>query len=256
MAIRIRDDGDVEPGPFYVENGEADTVEANGAFFDDEVAEFFWEFEAVFPTAVELFAVDAGCGGIDVALNDVSVEAAVHHQASFEVDEVAGLPGAQIGFFEGFFDSGDAVEVVLCFFDGEADAVMGDALVDRQFMANGGGDPECLVAAVGLGGADLAEGFDNSGKHKVRISHFISGFGNLAYICSPIVNYKKDMLIIDSKDCENIDKALKKYKKKFEKAKVLVQLRERQSYTKPSVRRRGEVLRAIYKQQVAAGKFE
>jgi small subunit ribosomal protein S21 len=64
------------------------------------------------------------------------------------------------------------------------------------------------------------------------------------------------MLIIDSKDCENIDKALKKYKKKFEKAKVLVQLRARQSYTKPSVKRRGEVLKAIYKQQVASGKFE
>ena len=43
------------------------------------------------------------------------------------------------------------------------------------------------------------------------------------------------MLIIDSKDCENIDKALKKYKKKFEKAKILLQLRERQSFTKPSV---------------------
>ncbi len=64
------------------------------------------------------------------------------------------------------------------------------------------------------------------------------------------------MLIIDSKDCENIDKALKKYKKKFEKAKVLVQLRARQSYTKPSVKRRGEVLKAIYKQQVTNGKFE
>jgi small subunit ribosomal protein S21 len=64
------------------------------------------------------------------------------------------------------------------------------------------------------------------------------------------------MLIIDSKDCENIDKALKKYKKKFEKAKVLVQLRERQSYTKKSVRRRGEVLKAIYKQQVASGKLD
>jgi small subunit ribosomal protein S21 len=64
------------------------------------------------------------------------------------------------------------------------------------------------------------------------------------------------MLIIDSKDCENIDKALKKYKKKFEKAKVLVQLRARQSYTKPSVKRRGEVLKAIYKQQIATGKFE
>jgi len=64
------------------------------------------------------------------------------------------------------------------------------------------------------------------------------------------------MLIIDSKDCENIDKALKKYKKKFEKAKILLQLRSRQSFTKPSVRRRGEVLKAIYKQNIASGKIE
>lgn len=64
------------------------------------------------------------------------------------------------------------------------------------------------------------------------------------------------MLIIDSKDCENIDKALKKYKKKFEKAKTLLQLRERQSYTKKSVRRRTQVLKAIYKQQIASGSIE
>ena len=64
------------------------------------------------------------------------------------------------------------------------------------------------------------------------------------------------MLIIDSKDCENIDKALKKYKKKFEKSRVLMQLRERQSFIKPSIRRRTEVLKAVYKQQVATGKFE
>ncbi len=64
------------------------------------------------------------------------------------------------------------------------------------------------------------------------------------------------MLIIDSKDCENIDKALKKYKKKFEKAKILLQLRERQSFTKPSIRRRTQVLKAVYKLQVASGKFD
>jgi small subunit ribosomal protein S21 len=64
------------------------------------------------------------------------------------------------------------------------------------------------------------------------------------------------MLIIDSKDCENIDKALKKYKKKFEKAKILVQLRERQSYTKPSIKRRSQVLKAVYKQKVASGQIE
>ena len=64
------------------------------------------------------------------------------------------------------------------------------------------------------------------------------------------------MLIIDSKDCENIDKALKKYKKKYEKSRTLNQLRDRQYFTKPSVRRRTQVLKAIYKQQIDAGIIE
>lgn len=64
------------------------------------------------------------------------------------------------------------------------------------------------------------------------------------------------MLIIDSKDCENIDKALKKYKKKFEKSKVLLNLREKQAFTKKSVVRRQEVLKAVYKQKVLSGKIE
>jgi small subunit ribosomal protein S21 len=64
------------------------------------------------------------------------------------------------------------------------------------------------------------------------------------------------MLIIDSKDCENIDKALKKYKKKFEKSRTLLQLRERQAFTKPSVRRRTEVLKAIYKQKLTTGQVD
>ena len=64
------------------------------------------------------------------------------------------------------------------------------------------------------------------------------------------------MLIVDSKDCENIDKALKKYKKKYEKSKILLQLRERQSFTKPSVKRRNEILKAVYKQNISSGKIE
>jgi small subunit ribosomal protein S21 len=63
------------------------------------------------------------------------------------------------------------------------------------------------------------------------------------------------MLIIDSKDCENIDKALKKYKKKYEKSRILNQLRDRQAFTKPSIRRRTQVLKAIYKLQLANGDF-
>ena len=64
------------------------------------------------------------------------------------------------------------------------------------------------------------------------------------------------MLIIDSKDCENIDKALKKYKKKFEKSRVLNQLRERQAFVKPSVQLRKQKLKAVYRQQILSGKVE
>ena len=55
------------------------------------------------------------------------------------------------------------------------------------------------------------------------------------------------MLIIDSKDCENIDKALKKFKKKFERTGVIRELRRRQTFEKKSVTRRQQVLRARYR---------
>ena len=58
------------------------------------------------------------------------------------------------------------------------------------------------------------------------------------------------MLIIDSKDCENIDKALKKYKKKFEKTGVVRELRSRQQFTKKSVRRRDVIIKAAYKENL------
>lgn len=57
------------------------------------------------------------------------------------------------------------------------------------------------------------------------------------------------MLIIDVKDSETIDRALKKYKRKFEKAGILKELRRRKHFTKPSVERRHEILKAVYKQK-------
>lgn len=48
------------------------------------------------------------------------------------------------------------------------------------------------------------------------------------------------------KEGENIEKALKKFKRKFEKTGVLKELRARQQFTKPSVVKRKQKLRAIY----------
>lgn len=54
------------------------------------------------------------------------------------------------------------------------------------------------------------------------------------------------MIIMPIKEGENIERALKKFKRKFEKTGVLKELRDRQQFTKPSVRGRKQKLRAIY----------
>ncbi|ESU19549.1 30S ribosomal protein S21 [Flavobacterium enshiense] len=54
------------------------------------------------------------------------------------------------------------------------------------------------------------------------------------------------MLIIPIKDGENIDRALKRYKRKFDKTGTVRQLRARQAFTKPSVTRRAQIQKAQY----------
>jgi small subunit ribosomal protein S21 len=58
------------------------------------------------------------------------------------------------------------------------------------------------------------------------------------------------MIIIPVKEGESIDRALKKYKRKFEKTGVVKELRVRQKFTKPSVIQREQRLKAIYIQQL------
>ena len=58
------------------------------------------------------------------------------------------------------------------------------------------------------------------------------------------------MIIVPVKEGENIDRSLKKLKRKFEKTGVVKELRERQKFTKPSIKRREQVLKAIYIQQL------
>lgn len=63
------------------------------------------------------------------------------------------------------------------------------------------------------------------------------------------LNILLSMIIVNIKENESIDKALKRFKKKFEKTGVLKELRSRTSYEKPSVSRRNEIIRARYREQ-------
>jgi small subunit ribosomal protein S21 len=54
------------------------------------------------------------------------------------------------------------------------------------------------------------------------------------------------MIVVPVKEGENIEKALKKFKRKFEKTGVVKELRRRQAFEKPSVVKRDQMKRAIY----------
>ena len=58
------------------------------------------------------------------------------------------------------------------------------------------------------------------------------------------------MIIIPIKEGENIERALKKFKRKIEKTGVIKELRSRKNFMKKSVIRREGVKRAIYIQKL------
>ncbi|MCI9172899.1 30S ribosomal protein S21 [uncultured Duncaniella sp.] len=58
------------------------------------------------------------------------------------------------------------------------------------------------------------------------------------------------MIIVQVKDGESIEKALKKFKRKFEKTGIVRELRSRQAFEKPSVTNRKKMMKAVYVQQL------
>lgn len=58
------------------------------------------------------------------------------------------------------------------------------------------------------------------------------------------------MIIVQVKEGENIEKALKKFKRKFEKTGIIRELRSRQAFEKPSVTNRKKMVKAIYVQKL------
>ena len=58
------------------------------------------------------------------------------------------------------------------------------------------------------------------------------------------------MIIVQVKEGENIERALKKFKRKFEKTGVIRELRARKTFEKPSVKKRDMMNKAIYVQKL------
>lgn len=60
------------------------------------------------------------------------------------------------------------------------------------------------------------------------------------------------MIVVPVKEGENIERALKKFKRKYEKTGIVRELRARQQFEKPSVTNRKKMMKAIYVQHLRA----
>ena len=58
------------------------------------------------------------------------------------------------------------------------------------------------------------------------------------------------MIVVPVKEGENIERALKKFKRKFEKTGIIKEVRSRQAFTKPSITKRKQKIHAVYVQKL------
>ena len=97
----------------------------------------------------------------------------------------------------------------------------------------------------------LANPINHSPDQPNKLKPPLCNLKNIPYLCRPTKGgISGIMIIINVKDGESLDKALKRFKKKFEKTGVLRELRSRQAFEKKSVTRRHVVKHAIYKQNM------
>lgn len=58
------------------------------------------------------------------------------------------------------------------------------------------------------------------------------------------------MIVIEVKENEPVERAIKRFKKRVDQVKILKELKNRRYYTKPSLRRKEAKLKARYTQRI------
>jgi len=94
----------------------------------------------------------------------------------------------------------------------------------------------------------IGDFFAESFVNKESMCNFAARFD--CEIFKPLIFNLKKMIVVPVKEGENIEKALKKFKRKFEKTGTVKELRRRQQFDKPSVTKRLKKERAVYVQQL------
>ncbi len=101
----------------------------------------------------------------------------------------------------------------------------------------------------------VSEKICNFASLKARVSSIVIGTHGFSANNKDTKSYKSNnnltqMIIVQVKEGENIEKALKKFKRKYERTGVVKELRARQAFQKPSVVNRKKMMKAVYVQKL------
>ena len=128
QVVGVGDDGHLEAVRAGVADGEADAVDADRSFLDGHVAlashlRVSGVAEGVIPAAVGLAHVGADGRLVDVALDDVAVQATVHQHTALHVHTVAHVEQSEVGALQCLAHGSDGVGVVRAADDGQGDGL-------------------------------------------------------------------------------------------------------------------------------------
>ena len=110
-------------------------------------------------------------------------------------------------------------------------------------LARGVHIPHTDTAPCGTKGCVVQKSSAN--KYAQSLAYMLS----FSYLC-PATTIDAMMISVEVDANESIDRALKRFRKKYEKAGIMRKVRGRVAYVKPSIRRRERKLRSLYRHQL------
>ena len=166
--VCVRDYSHTEHPRLAVNDGETHAVDGNGTFGDSDgrgVLSIILEIET--PTAVVVNNLGTTCSLVNMTLDDMTVETAVHTHGTFHIDLSTNLPCAEVGLEHGLVHGSDNILLFLLvnLYDGKAAAIMRHALVDAKLVAKRHLQREVVVGILFFNFHDASGRFNDSCKH-------------------------------------------------------------------------------------------
>ena len=166
----VGDDADLEGVGCGTTYGKAHAVDGHASLIDGEIAVLHHllralVFEGVLVAALLVFHSDASGGLVNVPLHNMPIKAAVHQHRALHIHLVAHLEQSEVAALQSLAHSGDGICVAFDAHDCQANAVVGDTLVDAKFLHEGTGQSQMDVVLFMFNGDHSRHTFNYSGKH-------------------------------------------------------------------------------------------